>query len=38
MSRTDTGIEAGRSPSGAAPLLTYRKEATTMVTTIDERA
>ena len=38
MSRTDTGIEAGRSPSGAAPPPTYRKEATTMVTTIDERA
>ena len=38
MSRTDTSIEAGLSPSGAAPLLTYRKEATTMVTTIDDRA
>ena len=38
MSRTDTSIEAGLSPSRAAPLLTYRKEATTMVTTIDDRA
>ena len=38
MSRTDTSIEAGLSPSRAAPLLTYRKETTTMVTTIDERA
>ncbi len=38
MNGQDTSIEAGLSPSGAAPLLTYRKEATTMVTTIDERA
>ena len=38
MSGTDTSIEAGLSPSGAAPLLIYRKEATTMVTTIDDRA
>ena len=38
MNGTDTGIEAGRSPSRAAPLLIYRKEATTMVTTIDDRA
>ena len=38
MNGQDIGIEAGLSPSRAAPLLTYRKEATTMVTTIDERA
>ena len=38
MSRTDTGIEAGLSPSRVAPLLTYRKEATTMVTTTTDRA
>ena len=38
MSIAHNGIEAGLSPSGAAPLLIYRKEATTMVTTIDDRA
>ena len=38
MSIAHNGIEAGLSPSGAAPPLIYRKEATTMVTTIDDRA
>ena len=38
MNGQDNGIEAGLSPSGAAPLLTYRKEATTMVTTTTDRA
>ena len=38
MNGQDNGIEAGLSPSRAAPLLTYRKEATTMVTTTTDRA
>ena len=38
MNGQDNGIEAGLSPKGAAPLLTYRKEATTMVTTTTDRA
>ena len=38
VSRTNNGIEAGLSPSRAAPLLIYRKEATTMVTTTTDRA
>ena len=38
MNGQDNGIEAGLSPSGAVPLLTYRKEATTMVTTTIDRA
>ena len=38
MNGQDNGIEAGLSPSRAAPLLIYRKEVTTMVTTIDDRA
>ncbi len=38
MNGQDNGIEAGLSPTGAAPLLTYRKEATTMVTTTTDRA
>ena len=39
MNGQDNSIEAGLSPSQrAAPLLTYRKEATTMVTTTTDRA
>ena len=38
MNGQDNGIEAGLSPSRAAPLLIYRKEVTTMVTTTTDRA